>query len=207
LLSEGLEIGYCARIGAVDVRLVARGANAKKVVRDAEQIVRGELGVKIFGEEDDTLEAVIVRLLTGRKQTLTLAESCTGGAIAHRITNIPGASAVFLGGFVTYSNAVKEKFLGVRPETLAANGAVSEPVAREMAEGARRETGADFAIAVTGIAGPGGGTAEKPVGTVFIALASATGTSAWKMFNPWDRETFKEVTAQQVLNELRLLME
>src|SRR6185295_3143609 len=104
---------------------------------------------EIFGEEDETLEAVIVRLLTERKQTLALAESCTGGAIAHRLTNVPGASAVLLAGLVTYSNAAKQKFIGVRTETLDQHGAVSEATAREMAEGTRRETGADFALSVT----------------------------------------------------------
>jgi nicotinamide-nucleotide amidase len=204
LVAEGLEIGYCARIGAVDVRLVAHGPKATTLVSDAERIVRQELSAAVYGEDEDTLESVIVRLLMEKRQALAVAESCTGGGIGNRITNVPGSSAVFLGGFVTYSNAMKEKFLGVRTETLAALGAVSEQVAREMAEGAKRQTGADFAIAVTGIAGPGGGTVEKPAGTVFIALASAQGTEVLKMFNPWDRETFKEVTAQQALNQLRL---
>ena len=117
------------------------------------------------------LEATIVRVLTQRKQTLALAESCTGGFIAHRLTNVPGASAAFLNGFVTYSNASKQSMLGVHAETLQLHGAVSEATAREMAEGARKKSGADYSIAVTGIAGPAGGTLEKPVGTVFIAIA------------------------------------
>jgi nicotinamide-nucleotide amidase len=145
--------------------------------------------------------------LTERKQTVALAESCTGGCIAHRLTNVPGASAVFVAGLVTYSNEAKKQILGVRAKTLARHGAVSEAVAREMADGARRVNGADYAIAVTGIAGPAGGTVEKPAGTVFIALASPQGTQVWKMLNPWDRLTFKEVTAQQSLNQLRLLLE
>ena len=111
--------------------------------------------------EDEDLETVVVRLLTERKATLALAESCTGGFIAHRITNVPGASAVLLAGLVTYSNAAKQKFLGVRAETLDGHGAVSKPVAREMAEGARGQAQADYALAVTGIAGPGGGTARQ----------------------------------------------
>jgi nicotinamide-nucleotide amidase len=153
--------------------------------------------------DDEELEAVVVRLLAGRKQTLAVAESCTGGCIAHRLTNVPGASAVFLAGLVTYSDEAKRKVLGVRSETLARHGAVSEAVAREMAEGARRQSQADYALAVTGIAGPAGGTPEKPVGTVFIALASSRETPVWKMFNPWDRQTFKEVTSQQALDLLR----
>jgi nicotinamide-nucleotide amidase len=203
LVSSGLQIGYCAHMGQVDVRLEARGAGRETIVDQAEGVVRGEVGDQIFGEGDELLEAVIVRLLTGRKQTLALAESCTGGFIANKITNIPGASAVLLAGLVTYANAAKEKFLGVRAATLAAHGAVSEAVVREMAEGARHETGADFAIAVTGIAGPGGGTAEKPVGTVFIALASARGTKVEQRLNLYERETFKELTARQALELLR----
>ena len=204
LVQAGLEVGYCAHMGQVDVRLAARGDAGEKIVRDAEMIVRAQFGSAIFGEGDDALEAVVIRLLTEKKQTLVLAESCTGGGIADQLTNVPGASAVLLGGFVTYSNRMKEKILGVRSETLAQDGAVSEAVAREMADGARRVAGSDYAIAVTGIAGPSGGTAEKPVGTVFIALASERSTHVWKMFNPWDRLAFKEVTVRQALNQLRL---
>jgi nicotinamide-nucleotide amidase len=148
------------------------------------------------------IERVIVCLLAKRKQTLALAESCTGGCIAHRLTNVPGASAVFPGGVVAYSNAAKRKFLGVRAETLAAHGAVSEAVACEMAKGARERFGADFAIGVTGIAGPDGGTKDKPVGTVFVALIGAFGTIVERKFNSFKREKFKEVTAQQALKML-----
>jgi nicotinamide-nucleotide amidase len=152
---------------------------------------------------DRRIAEIAVRSLAKKKRTLALAESCTGGYIAHRITNVPGASKVFAGGLVAYSNAAKQKFLGVRAETLARHGAVSEAVAREMAEGARGKFGADFAIAVTGIAGPTGGTKVKPVGTVFIALAGAPGTVVERKFNPCGREQFKDVTAQQALEMLR----
>ena len=203
LVKCGLEIGYCARPGAVDVRLTASGDGAGKLVSDGEVVVRKILGANIFGLDDDELENVVVRLLTEQKKTLALAESCTGGNLAHRVTNVPGASAVFPGGVVSYANDVKEKFLGVRMETLHQHGAVSEAVAREMAVGAREKFGADFALAVTGIAGPGGGTPDKPVGTVFIALASAAGVAVEKRLNPWERATFKEVTATQALECLR----
>jgi len=173
------------------------------LIREAVVIVRRELGENIFGEGDEELEAVVLRLLTERQQTLALAESCTGGLIAHRLTNISGASAVLIAGLVTYANAAKQKFLGVDLETLAAHGAVSEAVAREMAEGARHEAGADYALAVTGVAGPTGGTAAKPVGTVFLALAATGGTVVEKKFNAFDRETFKELTARQALDLLR----
>lgn len=202
-VARGLELGYCAHVGAVDVRLAAKGPEATQLVANAEALVRTELNKHIFGSDDETLEAVVVRLLTERKRTLALAESCTGGGIANRITNVPGASAVLLAGLVTYANAAKQKFVGVRGETLAAHGAVSEAVAREMAAGARRETGADYALSVTGIAGPGGGSEAKPVGTVFIGFASAQESFALKQFNPFDRETFKNVTATQALEMLR----
>jgi nicotinamide-nucleotide amidase len=203
LVQRGLEIGYCARPWSVDVRLTAAGPDASQLVREGEAIVQRILGDHIFGYDDEEIENVIVRLLTERRQTLALAESCTGGNLAHRLTNVPGASAVLLGGVVSYANSAKEKLLGVRAETLSQHGAVSEAVAREMVLCAREKFGSDHAIAVTGIAGPGGGTPEKPVGTVFIAQASAAGVSVQKMLNPWDRATFKEVTATQALEGLR----
>jgi len=203
LVARGLEIGYCARPGAVDVRLTAGGATAEKLVADGTAVVQRILGANIFGFDDDEIEAVVVGLLRLQKKTLALAESCTGGALADKVTNVPGASEIFLGGVVSYANAAKEKLLGVRAETLAAHGAVSEPVAAEMAVGAREKFGSDFAIAVTGIAGPAGGTPEKPVGTVFIALASAAGVEVKKFLNVWDRVTFKQVTATQALEWLR----
>ena len=130
----------------------------------------------------EEIEFQIVRLLTERGEAVALAESCTGGYIAHLLTNVPGASAVFCAGLVTYSNEAKQKFLGVSSDTLARHGAVSEPVAREMAEGVRRVSGTDYGLAVTGIAGPGGGTAEKPVGTVFIAAAGSLETVVRRQF-------------------------
>lgn len=204
LTAAGLEIGYCARVGQVDVRLSARGANAAEIVREAEAVVRNIFTRQIFGVDDEDPETVLIRLLTERKKTLAVAESCTGGGLAHRVTNVPGASAVFLGGFVTYSNELKQNLLGVRAETLAAHGAVSEPVAREMAEGARARTGADFVLAVTGIAGPAGGTPDKPVGTVFLALAGEFETVVERRLNAYERLVFKQLTAQQALEMLRI---
>lgn len=203
LVEAGLEVGYCSRPGEVDVRLAGRGTGAKEIVHKAEAIVCERLGLHVFTTAEEELEGIIIHLLAGRKETLALAESCTGGCVAHRLTNVPGASAVLLAGLVTYSNEAKQKFLGVRPETLKQHGAVSEAVAREMAEGARQETGANYALAVTGIAGPSGGTPEKPVGTVFIGLAGPFETVIERHLNPYDRETFKQVTAQQALDLLR----
>jgi nicotinamide-nucleotide amidase len=203
LLPEGLELGYCARVGEVDVRLVAHGEKAAAIVGQAEEIIRQLLGPLIFALDDETLESSVVRLLAAQKKTLALAESCTGGFIANRITNVPGASAVLVCGLVTYSNDAKKNLLGVSEETLAEHGAVSAAVARQMAEGARLRNGTDYALAVTGIAGPGGGTEQKPVGTVFIALAGPDGTEAHARFNAFDRETFKFITSQQALEMLR----
>ena len=237
LVSAGLDLGYCARPGEVDVRLAARdrapepakiapaatstsplkaqetltqgnlpsscALSAWEIVTQAEQIVRRRVGEALYGCEDDLIEEVVVRALTERGQRLTCAESCTGGLIAHRLTNVPGASQVFWGGWVTYANAAKEQLLGVRPETLAQHGAVSEPVAREMAEGARVRSQADYALAVTGIAGPSGGTPDKPVGTVFLALATPRQTIVRQSLNAFERDTFKHVTSQQALEMLR----
>jgi len=206
LVVRGLELGYCARIGEVEVRLSARGPNAEKIISEAEAIVRERLRSLIFGENDATLEQTVVAMLVEQRNTVALAESCTGGFIAHRLTNVPGASAVLKCGLVTYSNDSKIELLGVSELSIAQYGAVSEVVAREMAEGALRRCKTDYAIAVTGIAGPGGGSKEKPVGTVFIALADADGTVVKQKLNPFDRETFKSVTSQQALDLLRRRM-
>jgi nicotinamide-nucleotide amidase len=206
LVKAGLEIGYCARIGEVDVRLAARGANAAEIVKQGEDLVAALLGEIIYGREDETLEAVLVRQLTEQGKTVALAESCTGGITANRLTAVPGASAVFAAGLVTYSNEAKKSILGVKQKTLTAKGAVSEETAREMAEGARKTLETDYALSITGIAGPSGGSAAKPVGTVFIGLASKEGTTVQRQFNNFDRETFKYVTSQQALNLLRLAL-
>lgn len=206
LVHSGLILGYCARPGEVDVRLSGWGNKAEETVAKAEAMVRRELGSFVFGLDDESMEGVVVRLLTERKKTLVLAESCTGGFISNRITNISGASSVFLGGLVTYSNEAKKNLLKVSEESLEQFGAVSEQVAREMAEGARQRLRADFAISVTGIAGPTGTTEGKPLGTVFMALASEAGTTVLHQKNAFDRETFKFVTSQQALNLLRLAL-
>jgi nicotinamide-nucleotide amidase len=203
LTDAGLTLGYCARVGEVDLRFVAQGCGAQQNVNEAEALTRRLIGDHIFGVDDDELEECAVRLLTERKQTLALAESCTGGFIANRITNVPGASAILWGGAVSYANEAKVKILGVNPATLAAHGAVSEETACEMASGVLKVSGADFALSVTGIAGPEGGTEEKPVGTVFIGLATRQGVTAKRFLNRFDRETFKYVTSQQALEMLR----
>ncbi|MBA3962276.1 MAG: competence/damage-inducible protein A [Chthoniobacterales bacterium] len=199
LALPGLELGYCARMGEVDLRVIASPA----VIERADAIVRAKLADFIFSTTSESLEAVIVRRLIEKKSTLAVAESCTGGFLAHRLTNVPGASAVFLAGYITYANEAKSAMLGVEPELIAAHGAVSEEVARAMAEGARAKANSTFALAATGIAGPGGGSAEKPVGTAYLALAGGGETFVRHLFFPTDRETFKQLASQNALNLLR----
>src|SRR5262249_50698615 len=136
-------------------------------------------------------------------ETIAVAESCTGGLLANRITNVPGASAVFLAGYVCYSNQAKIDMLNVDPHLIEEHGAVSEQVARALAEQARACASSDYALATTGVAGPSGGSSEKPVGTVHIALATPDETIPKKFFFPTDRETFKQIATQAALELLR----
>ncbi len=196
----GLEVGYCARPAEVDVRVIG----FSPAVAEASTIIERRLGRAIFSSNEEQLAEVLVRALVRRAETLAVAESCTGGLLAHKITNVPGASKIFLGGFVSYSNEEKVRALGVSAETLENFGAVSEAVAMEMAQGAREKTSSTHAIATTGIAGPTGGTADKPVGTVFVAIASHNQAARCeRLFFPGPRETFKELVAQHALDLLR----
>jgi nicotinamide-nucleotide amidase len=194
---QGVELGYCARPGEVEVRVI--GARAA----EAEQQIRAVLGNHIFGTGSDRLEDVVVRRLAELGQTVATVESCTGGLIAHRLTNVSGSSAVFRQGWVTYSNEAKMQAVGVTEASLRAHGAVSEVVAREMAAGARQRSGADFALSATGIAGPTGGTPTKPVGLVFIGLATPPRVVVEQHTLGFDRETFKWFVAQSALDLLR----
>ncbi len=201
LAIPGVELGYCARPGEVEVRIIGQ----PNAIKTADAIIRDELGVSIFSDNDEALEEVVVRLLKQRNETLATAESCTGGLIANKITNVSGASEVFLAGYVTYANSAKSDVLNVDPKLIDKQGAVSEAVARAMAEGARARAASKYGLATTGIAGPTGGSEEKPVGTVYIALASGDSeTVARKFLFPTDRETFKQLAAQTALDLLRL---
>ncbi len=201
LLAAGVkELGYCVRPGEVIVRAIGE----ETALEAAEALVRRTFPHDLFTEGDALMEEVVVGLLRAQGASVAVAESCTGGLLAHRLTNMPGASDVFGWGFVSYANAAKETLLGVPADLLAAHGAVSEPVAKAMAEGARRAADAEHALAVTGIAGPGGGSAEKPVGTVFIGLASrGRPPKARREFFPYEREMFKTLTTQAALDWLR----
>jgi nicotinamide-nucleotide amidase len=200
LANRGIELGYCARPGEVEVRIIGK----TEPIEWADAIIRSTLGISIFSTADETLEEVVVKLLTKRNQTLATAESCTGGLIANRITNVPGASDVFVAGYVCYANRAKTDMLDVDANLIDAYGAVSEPAVRALAEHARECSGSDHALATTGVAGPTGGLPDKPVGTVYVALSSAESeTIARKFFFPTDRETFKQLAAQAGFEMLR----
>ena len=200
-LRGDIEVGYCARPNEVDFRLIA----PRPILDEVEPKVIEALGRHLVSTRGDQIEEVVVKRLTDLQKTLALAESCTGGLLANRITNVPGASLILLGGFVTYSNDSKISCAGVPQDLIAAHGAVSKPVSQAMAEGAAEKTCADFGIGITGIAGPTGGTPEKPAGTVFIAVSErGAGTECRKEFFPTDRETFKQLASQAALDMLRL---
>ncbi|MBW3625555.1 MAG: competence/damage-inducible protein A [Armatimonadetes bacterium] len=187
-------------------RITARAEDretALAMVEEMEARIRERVGEFVYGVDTDTLESVLVREMAARDLTLATAESCTGGLVGHRITNVPGSSAVFHGGVVSYANAAKQSLLGVKPETLESRGAVSEETAGEMAEGARQHLGASVGVAVTGVAGPGGGTPEKPVGLVYMAVTDGDGIRIERHKFGGAREDIKARSAQAALNLVR----
>ena len=199
-------IALYASPAQVRVRLATKDAGekaARERLAGVEMKVRELLGDHVFGADEDTMEAVVGRHLRERSATLAVTESCTGGMIASRITDVPGASDYFVGAIVAYSNEIKEGLLGVSKEILQADGAVSERCAAAMAEGVRAALGADYSVATTGIAGPGGGTDEKPVGLVYVAVADERGTVVAEHNWPGTREQFKRRVSQMALNMVR----
>jgi nicotinamide-nucleotide amidase len=205
-LPEGVELGFRTQFPDNHVRPVARAASAAeadaRLARSCE-LLRERLGALVYGEGEETLEAVTGRLLAERGTTLSVAESCTGGMIGELLTATPGSSVYFKGGVVAYWSDVKTSLLGVPEEMLKQHGAVSEPVARVMAEGARARFGSDLAVATTGIAGPTGGSAGKPVGLVYVALASAAGSQVRELQLAFDRERNRRLTAQIAIDWVR----
>ena len=178
-LPAHIKLAYLPKLGQVRLRLSAVGEDRDELTREVNSFARQIITAVsefVVAEDDIPLEQVILKFMEDRKLTLTFAESCTGGYLSHLITQVPGSSAVYLGGTVSYANELKQKVLGVSPSTLETYGAVSEETVREMVEGAVNRFESDYAVAVTGIAGPGGGTPEKPVGMVWIAAASKTKT-------------------------------
>ena len=210
LRSENPTVAPLAKTGEAHLRITAKAANdeaAGAMIAEVEAELRRRLGQYIYGTDDETLEQVVVHTLIERGLTIGLAESCTGGLISDRITDVPGSSVAFMAGAVSYSNESKISLLGVSEDTLKKYGAVSSAVAEEMAAGARDAVGADIGVGVTGVAGPGGGTLEKPVGLVYIGLSRRVDGSVRTYSREFrfygDRRSIKQRAAQSALIVLR----
>ncbi len=206
---EYVRVASLPSLLGVRIRFTATGKDSKETTAqldDAEKLLREKIDHHIFAVDDETLEGNIGDLLKKKKWTLAVAESCTGGLIGHRLTNVSGSSEYFLEGAVTYSNEAKQTRLGLDSALIEAHGAVSEEVATAMAEGIRHKSGSDFGLAVTGIAGPTGGTPDKPVGLTFIAVTGPQGTRCEQFRFHQDRVRNKERAAQAALNLLRLYL-
>jgi nicotinamide-nucleotide amidase len=202
----GVALGFYPTFPEVSLKITAAGADAGEVGRGLDrfqQALHECLGDYIYSDDNESLEAVAGRLLAGQGATIAVAESCTGGLITHRLTNVAGSSAYVERSFVVYSNRAKQELLGVPGRIIAEHGAVSEPVARLMAEGCRTAAGTTYGLSVTGIAGPGGGTPEKPVGTAYIGFAGPGDTTVKKIFYPGTREKIKIMVSQLALDMLR----
>jgi nicotinamide-nucleotide amidase len=204
--SENPKLAVLAHSGRVDVKIMAKAhdaVSAERAIAPLERELRERLGDLIFAVDDGTLESTVVRALAERGWTLALAESVTGGDVAGAIVGVAGASEVLRGAIVAYANDVKSSLLDIAPELLAEHGAVSEQVATAMAHGARRRLGADIAVATTGIAGPSGGTADKPVGLVWFAIVTAADATTHRIVVPGSREDVRGRAVAVALNLLR----
>jgi nicotinamide-nucleotide amidase len=206
LAGTTVSLGFYPRFPENQLVLTAKSKDRAKAEADV-AFIRKEIEVRlsrnIFGYDEDTLEGMIGALLTERKLTISVAESLTGGLVADRITNVPGSSAYFERGVITYSNRSKTELLGVPEEILRQHGAVSREAAVLMAEGVRRASGTDIGVSTTGIAGPSGGTDQKPVGTVFVAVSDGTRTICRDFLFKWERRRIKEITSQWALELTR----
>lgn len=209
-LPEHIGLAYLPGLGQVRLRLTGVGTNLEQLEKELEaqiQLVMPMIGSYFYGEDDENIESSIGNLLREKELTLACAESCTGGYLAHLITSVPGCSDYFLGSITAYDNTVKHKSLGVSESTLQAHGAVSEATAKEMAEGIREKLGASIGLSTTGVAGPGGGTSEKPVGTVWIAYADKNQTVTRMLQLGDSREVNVKRSAIQALNLIRQSLE
>ena len=202
-LNEGRTLAFLPNLQTLRLRLTTIGVDADEKLTEFESWIRERASKWIYGEGDSSLEKTVGELLTEMNLSVAIAESCTGGFIAHTLTNVAGSSAYMQGGVVAYSNEVKEQLLGVRSNTLIEHGAVSEQTACEMAEGVRRALHADLGLSTTGILGPGGGSVEKPVGTVWVGLSTHEKTFAVSFHFGKDRFRNKERTLTAALNLLR----
>jgi nicotinamide-nucleotide amidase len=202
-----IKLGIRAKFPEIHVTLYCRGTDDRsldQIMGKASEWIMKKIGEKVFSDDGDSMEAVVGSLLAGKKATLAVAESCTGGLISHWLTNVPGSSEYFLFSGVTYSNESKSKLLGVSTKILERYGAVHEEAAKEMAEGARRVAGSTYGLATSGIAGPAGGTNDKPVGTVCIGLASPNSVKGFRFFFPFNsRSRNKKIFAMKALDLLR----
>jgi nicotinamide-nucleotide amidase len=201
------EVGITASEATISLRVTAKAASeeaARALIKPDAHFIYEKLGELIFGEDDVELHHAVARQLIENSITISTAESCTGGLLGQLLTDTPGVSEVYLGGFVTYSNEMKKKFLGVSDDILARHGAVSEECAAAMAIGCREKTGSDIAVSITGIAGPGGGTPEKPVGLVYVGLASDEGVKVRNFKWGNDRKSTRTRAAKMALNLVRL---
>ena len=192
----------------IEVHVIAEGSveESTRVLEQRERELRAILMERVFGIDDETLESAVGKLLLAKQATLAIAESCTGGLVASRVTDVAGSSAYFLGGAVCYTAAAKVAMAGVDPELIREHGEVSEAVAIALADGIRQRFGSTFGIGVTGIAGPGGGSAEKPVGTVHVAVSGPAGVEHRKLHWPAPRHVVKWFSSQSALDLLRLTM-
>ncbi|WP_019529247.1 CinA family nicotinamide mononucleotide deamidase-related protein [Dasania marina] len=198
-----VELGFRAGMPQLELKLAIQQSQYQDLQQQCYQWLQQEMGDSIIGFDNCTLAEAVLEPLKQQQQTLCCAESCTGGLIASMLTEIPGSSAVFTGGVVSYSNHCKQQLLGVDATLLEQHGAVSEPVVRAMAEGALAKTGADYAIAISGIAGPDGGSDDKPVGTVFIGWGKRDAISVIKLCYPQPRIAFQKMMAAVALDMLR----
>jgi nicotinamide-nucleotide amidase len=204
-----ISLAYLPAPDGVDLRLTIRGVDAARadgLLEAASSLIRDRLGRSIYGEGSTDLAEVVLDRCRALHLTIAVAESCTGGLLGARLTAIPGSSDVVLGGVIAYANDVKRDLLGVDQQQLDAHGAVSEEVVRQMAEGARARLRASIGIGITGIAGPGGGTPEKPVGTVWVALAHEQGTRALQLRLIGDRDEIRRRATQSVLELVRRVL-
>jgi nicotinamide-nucleotide amidase len=204
-----VDLAFYPQTPGVNLKLTARaddGPTARRRLEAAERVLREGLDTYIYGADDEDLAGVVGELLVRRGWTVATAESCTGGAIAAYLTSVSGSSRYVDRGVVAYSNRAKVELLGVPESLIAEHGAVSEPVARAMAEGLRKRSGVDVVVATTGIAGPTGGSAEKPVGLVYSAVAAPTGVRAFRSNYPGDRATVVERAVRTDVNRLRLVL-
>ena len=206
-LPPHIRLAYLPSLGHVKLRLTAFGTNKEQLQQEVAmqiQVVLPQIEKYVYGYDDETLETAIGKLLKNAGKTLALAESCSGGYVSHLITTVPGSSAYFQGAVVPYHNDFKERILGVKSETLSAHGAVSEATVAEMAEGVRQLFNADYGLASSGIAGPDGGTTDKPVGTVWISCAGPEGVETRKLQLTHDRMLNIQLTGVAVLNLFRI---